>query len=237
MSISQKSIKILWAAAGGRCAFPGCWERLCYHEAEDMAPFTLGEMAHICGEKPGANRHDISQNENERDDYSNLILLCPTHHTLIDRKENEAVYSVEFLKNMKYSHEKNVLTKLDEETPSNRRSVFIEILDYLEENRQSWMQYGPQSELAKRHPHDSSAHAVWLSERLSVIVPNNRKISRILKINRSLLFSKEIEIASQFHIHVRSYEKWVQSSINYGAVARFPLEFEDMVKGALDDRP
>jgi len=53
-------------------------------------------MAHICGDKPGANRHDAGQTDAERDDYQNLILLCPTHHTLIDRKENESVYTVDW---------------------------------------------------------------------------------------------------------------------------------------------
>ena len=96
MPISEKSIKILWTASGGRCAFPDCWERLCYHEAEEAAPHTLGEMAHIRGEKPGANRHDPDQTALQRNDYQNLILLCPTHHTRIDRKENEAIFPVSY---------------------------------------------------------------------------------------------------------------------------------------------
>src|SRR3546814_19668589 len=95
MGITTKTVKILWAAAGGRCGFPDCWERLCYHEAGPIAPYTLGEMAHICGDKPGSNRHNPDQTDAERDDYRNLILLCPTHHTLIARKENEAAYPVE----------------------------------------------------------------------------------------------------------------------------------------------
>jgi hypothetical protein len=114
MTITQKSIKILWAAAGGRCSFPGCWERLCYHEAAGAAPYTLGEMAHICGDKPGANRHDPRQTDTERDDYQNLMLLCPTHHTLIDRKENEVVYTVAALHEIKSEHEAQVLQRMDQ---------------------------------------------------------------------------------------------------------------------------
>ena len=97
MAITDKSIKILWAAAGGRCAFTDCWERLAFHDVGNMAPYTLGEMAHICGEKRGSNRHDPKQTDVERDHYQNLILLCPTHHTLIDRKENESTFSVSIL--------------------------------------------------------------------------------------------------------------------------------------------
>src|SRR3546814_4559574 len=70
-------------------------------------------MAHICGDKPGSNRHNPDQTDAERDDYRNLILLCPTHHTLIDRKENEAAYPVELLLEMKAAHEARILDLLD----------------------------------------------------------------------------------------------------------------------------
>jgi hypothetical protein len=47
MAITPKSIKILWSAAAGLCAFPDCRERLAYGEAGEFAPYTIGEMAHI----------------------------------------------------------------------------------------------------------------------------------------------------------------------------------------------
>jgi hypothetical protein len=76
MSISEKTIKLLWANAAGRCAFPDCGALLCTPESGSAAPYTIGEMAHIRGEKKGANRHDVSQTAKERDSYANLILLC-----------------------------------------------------------------------------------------------------------------------------------------------------------------
>ena len=66
MTIKEKSIKILWAGSGGICAFEGCWERLCRREAKDVAPYPLGEMAHICGDKKGSLRYNASQAEEER---------------------------------------------------------------------------------------------------------------------------------------------------------------------------
>ncbi|HAY96656.1 HNH endonuclease, partial [Shewanella sp.] len=54
-------------------------------------------MAHIKGNKLGSNRYDPEQTDVERDSYENLILLCPTHHTLIDKAENESEFSVELL--------------------------------------------------------------------------------------------------------------------------------------------
>ncbi|MDV8052954.1 HNH endonuclease [Pseudomonas aeruginosa] len=234
MAITQKSVKILWSAAGGRCAFAGCWERLCYHEAEDAAPFTLGEMAHICGDKPGANRHDASQTDSQRDDYQNLILLCPTHHTLIDRKENETVYTVEILHAMKAEHEARVLERLDQDPMPTKQDIALAILPLLEENRQSWAQYGPLSELARTQPHNESAHAVWMSERLSVIVPNNRKIAVQIEEHRSLFGAGEQGVVTAFLLHVRSYEQWVEDAIPYTAVKRFPVEFDNLIRGLAD---
>ena len=234
MAITQKSVKILWSAAGGRCAFAGCWERLCYHEAEDAAPFTLGEMAHICGDKPGANRHDASQTDSQRDDYQNLILLCPTHHTLIDRKENETVYTVEILHAMKAEHEARVLERLDQDPMPTKQDIALAILPLLEENRQSWAQYGPISELARTQPHNESAYAVWMSERLSVIVPNNRKIAVQIEEHRSLFDAGEQGVVTAFLLHVRSYEQWVEDAIPYAAVKRFPVEFDDLIRGLAD---
>lgn len=234
MVISQKSIKILWSAAGGRCAFPECWERLCYHEAEQVAPYTLGEMAHICGDKPEANRHDPNQTDAERNDYRNLILLCPTHHTLIDRKENEAVYTVAALHAMKDAHESRVLERLDKAPFPTKADLARKILPLLEQNRQSWAQYGPLSELARSQPHNEAAHAVWESERLSVIVPNNRKIETQLAQHKGLFNAGEQAVIAAFLMHARSYEQWVEDAIPYAAVKRFPVEFDDLIRGLAD---
>ncbi|MBC6445452.1 MAG: HNH endonuclease [Alphaproteobacteria bacterium GM202ARS2] len=234
MAITQKSIKILWSASGGRCAFPDCWERLCYHEAEGASPFTLGEMAHICGDKPGANRHNASQSDAERDDYQNLILLCPTHHTLIDRKENEATYTIAKLHEMKAAHEARVLERLEQDTMPTKEDIARSILPMLEENRQSWAHYGPLSELARTQPHNEAAHAVWVSERLSVIVPNNRKVVTELNAHKALFNADEQAAITAFLMHARSYEQWVHDSIPYVAVKRFPMEFDDLMKGLAD---
>lgn len=234
MAITQKSIKILWAASAGRCAFPNCWKQLCVHDAEEVLPFTLGEMAHICGDKPGANRYDASQTDAERDDYQNLILLCPTHHTLIDRKENEAVYTVDTLHKMKTEHEARVLERLDQDPMATKTDIARAMLPILEENRQSWEQYGPQSDLARTQPHNEEAHAVWMSERLSVIVPNNRKMAAEFDDHMGLFNAGEQATISAFLLHVRSYEQWVQDTIPYAAVKRFPIEFDNLMRRLAD---
>lgn len=174
MTITQKSMKILWANAAGRCAFPGCQCRLCTDEAAKAAPYTIGEMAHICGEKSGANRYDASQSGKQRDDYVNLILLCPTHHTLIDKPENLKKYSTEVLQRMKLDHEIYVRGRLEIRRFQKKQEIATYLYPLLKENHDVFFSFGPKSEIARRNP-ESDAHGVWMSERLSTIIPKDRK--------------------------------------------------------------
>lgn len=234
MSISPKAIKILWTAAAGRCAFPDCRMKLAIYEAGEFAPYTLGQMAHICGEKPDASRHDPGQTPQERDDYQNLILLCPTHHVLIDRPENEEKFSVAMLHEMKGTHEAYINSKLDAAPFETKSAVAREIMPFLAENHQVWLQYGPLSELARKNPHNAAAHAVWMSERLSTIVPNNRRIEEILSDNIKMFSPDEQATISKFMLHTRSYEQWVQDEMSYEGVIRFPEDFETLIKEHAD---
>jgi hypothetical protein len=153
---------------------------------------------------------------------------------MIDRKENEAIYTVEILQAIKAEHEALVLERLDEDLMPTKGDVARSILPLLEENRQSWAQYGPLSELAGTQPHNEAVHAVWMSERLSVIVPNNRKIATQLDAHRALFDTGEQGVLASFLMHVRSYERWVEDAIPYAAVKRFPMEFNDLIRGLAD---
>ncbi|MCD4850585.1 hypothetical protein LN996_07165 [Arthrobacter sp. AK01] len=67
------------------------------------AAIVLGEEAHIVAREPDGPRGESPLTAAERDDYSNLILLCPTDHTLIDKAPED--HSVEALLKIKADHE------------------------------------------------------------------------------------------------------------------------------------
>lgn len=108
MGIKLKDIKILWGRSGGRCAI--CWERLSIDAKTATKSFPLGEQAHIVGEKDDSPRGDSVLTLEERNSYSNLILLCPNHHTEIDKNVED--YPVEKLHKIKDNHERRVDTSL-----------------------------------------------------------------------------------------------------------------------------
>lgn len=99
--MSQKDIKLLWGRAANRCAI--CRVELAQDAKSVTASFTLGEQAHIVGEKEDAARGKSPLTLGERNSYHNLILLCPNHHTEIDK--NEADWPVEKLHYIKSAHE------------------------------------------------------------------------------------------------------------------------------------
>ncbi len=227
MAISDKTAKILWSSAAGLCSFEGCGEKLFFGGSAPSSSFTIGEMAHITGKKAGSNRH-IEELGDTEDDYSNLILLCPNHHTEIDAKENEKKYSIDVLVGMKEKHEKSVAMRLS--SANDKHSICNQIMPLLKDNFVGWSNYGPQSERARKNPHSDGVYDLWLTIRLSTIVPNNRKIERIINDGRNLFSADENSIISRFFHHVQSYELWVMNEINYDAVVRFPTEFEEMIR-------
>ncbi|GCD15060.1 hypothetical protein BvCmsSIP082_01777 [Escherichia coli] len=101
IAINQKDIKLLWGRSGNRCAI--CKRELTQDKNSVNSAFTLGEQAHIIGEKEDAARGKSNLTLDERNSYHNLILLCPNHHTEIDRNVED--WPAEKLYNVKSAHE------------------------------------------------------------------------------------------------------------------------------------
>jgi hypothetical protein len=72
---------MLFSLSGNTCALPGCEEQLFKRGWEGIK----AEVCHIAGEKEGAARWDPNMTDSERRDFTNLIVLCPTSHTVIDQ--------------------------------------------------------------------------------------------------------------------------------------------------------
>jgi hypothetical protein len=90
-------IKMLFARSGNRCAFPKCAAPMAFNGT------LTGEVCHIKGAKPGGARYDPEQSAVDRHAYNNLVLMCPTHHTVID--DDESAYSVDYLLKLKSANE------------------------------------------------------------------------------------------------------------------------------------
>ncbi|MBB4395072.1 hypothetical protein [Bradyrhizobium sp. ERR14] len=98
MSVRPPVIKRLFAQSSNRCAFPMCTDPIVDGE------LVLGEICHIAAASAQGPRYDARQSDEVRNGFDNLILLCPTHHKVVDA-DLEA-YTVDRLLKMKADHEK-----------------------------------------------------------------------------------------------------------------------------------
>lgn len=75
----------LWVRSGGRCAL--CKKYLLEGDLT-VRPISLGEAGHMVGQQDAAAspRGLSTLSAAERDLADNLILLCPDHHTEIDKR-------------------------------------------------------------------------------------------------------------------------------------------------------
>lgn len=102
----ELDIKLLWGRSGNRCA-------VCKLELSPNGDkYTLGEMAHIVARSVDGPRGDEDLPPDERDKYSNLILLCPTHHCEIDKDPD--TWSGSKLLTQKSKHEQWVSGQLEQ---------------------------------------------------------------------------------------------------------------------------
>jgi len=109
---SDRTLKLLWGRAAGRCAMPECRTEL-FAEATDYDPVVvIGEMAHVAGASDCGPRADIGLSEKERDNYENLILLCRNCHGRIDKQPRSNPFA--YLLALKQDHEAWVRAQLPE---------------------------------------------------------------------------------------------------------------------------
>jgi len=102
-NISPKEMKLLALQSGGICAFPNCKQSLVARGDGVDGSTILGEIAHIVADSRQGPRGDAPLDSDERDKAANLILVCSTHHTLIDSQPN--TFSIPVLQQVKSDHE------------------------------------------------------------------------------------------------------------------------------------
>ena len=219
MAISEADIKLLWGRAAGMCSRPGCGIDLT-SLPEGRGAYTVGEMAHVIARSASGPRGDGKGGE---DSYSNLILLCPTDHRHVD-KAPEGEFSAELLHEWKEAHEERVRLLGSEQRYETNEALTKAVRALLSRNYAAWKSLAPMSDAASKDP-GSNAYAIWELRRADTIVPNNRTIVNMVKVNGNLLDENQTVAFADFCVHADAYEAHVQSPID--AYPTFPKNFEE----------
>lgn len=217
-NISEKDIKKLWGRSAGRCSL--CHEKLLPLIDENVD--VIGDMAHVIAYKKDGARGDA--NAEYDNSYDNLILVCPTCHRVIDH--NPQKYSCEALLTIKQTWESNVENALEVKYETQSEALQM-IVALMEENREIWLQCGPDSEIAQRDPASNMAD-YWTLRKLDTIVPNNRKIIKIGDTFLSRMPAKLRSLFCRFKEHARMFEQGCYSPLDNPL--RFPKGFDKEMK-------
>jgi len=101
---SVKTIKVLFALSGNQCAEPTCTQAIIKSATTEADDLVVGQIAHIYALSVDGPRGKAGLTETERNSVSNLILLCPTHHVVVDGQY--ATYPAPLLIDWKNKHER-----------------------------------------------------------------------------------------------------------------------------------
>ncbi|MDX8501606.1 HNH endonuclease [Mesorhizobium sp. VK4C] len=221
MPIAEKDIKLLWGRAAGYCSNPACRTKVSEIGANGESYLT-GEQAHIVARQANGPRGQDGGGSNA---YENLVLLCPTCHTKID-KSPDGTYPVEVLLEWKEQHEAWVDNWAESKKMGTTAELMKFVTELLNENKHYFDAYGPRSEIAEANP-GSSAHAVWTARKLDTLLPNNRKIVQALEVNAKLVPGEMKAAVLKFKDHALSYEQNQYGRLDHYQL--FPSDFAELV--------
>lgn len=128
-SIDEKVRMKLWAVSAGRCEM--C-NKLLYEDSTFGVQGNFGENAHIHAVSANGPRHKYGMSSQEKNDISNLMLLCAEHHHMIDTHPEEFVDGL--LMKYKINHESRIRNVTDiRDDQSCRMVAYFSDIDRQEE--------------------------------------------------------------------------------------------------------
>ena len=212
----------LFSESAGHCQNPDCLQPL--YPVEMGGDKHIAEMAHVIphGEK-GPRHEERPTKEFDADSFENLILLCPTCHTIID-KEPEG-YSRSTLLNWKNKHLAALAHQQGIQTYEDRNQVRDAVAIAMAENKAIWKEYAPVDGSSFEYNPESDTAKTWENRMRGVILPNHFRIEAIIKENQCHMTTEEQGIFARYQEHVRGLSARHVCRIA-GEAIRYPEEMD-----------
>ncbi|WP_143735184.1 HNH endonuclease [Methylocaldum sp. 14B] len=181
----------------------------------------IAEIAHVISAGDAGPRSNQELTPEQRARYENLILLCPTCHTMIDKAEDK--FPIEMLLDWKAMHKQRIADVFGVQRYESRKDVRQRIESLLSENAFIFHEYGPMTD--ERFNPESTLPNQWIRKIRSKIIPNNRKILSVCDANIHLLDEGERLLLIQFRQHVDDFEAKHLAGVDENG-RQFPVGFE-----------
>lgn len=214
----------LFSDAAGFCQKPDCLGAL--FPAEMGGDKHIAEMAHVIPHGDAGPRHgDRPANAFDHDSFENLILLCPTCHTKID-KDPEA-YPRNTLLDWKANHLRRLAHKQGIRAYDDREQARAAVAGIMAENRAIWEKFAPMEGANFEYDPESATPAAWDERMRSVILPNHYRTLAIIEANLGLATGEERRTFAEYQEHVRGLSERHICGVS-GRAIRFPGSMEGM---------
>ena len=227
MGIAEQTKRMLLSKSGGYCQRPACRSEL-FRFFESGSVVSISEMAHVISRSESGPRGEADISASLRDEFENLILLCPTCHTLIDKAEGE--FPPSLIRQWKEGHEAQIERALVCPIYNTRNELSVEVRKLLRYNKVLFDEYGPFS-TASRNPISDAAER-WKSLVLAKIIPRNNRIVALLQNNIQLLTLQEREIVEKFKVHADEFAYNHLGGEKCSHAPRFPEEMNSLLMDA-----
>lgn len=211
----------LFADSGGFCQKPDCLAEI-FREIE-AETIHIAEMAHVIGASACGPRPNPTLTPLERGKYENLLLLCPTCHTIVDKAEE--MFPDGLLIEWKRSHKAKIWAQFAFPSFEIREQARRSLSPLLRTNKEIFDKYGPLTD--ERFNPESSFPRIWERKVRTLIIPTNRRILSLCDTSRHILTELEIGVIEQFRQHADDLEAKHILGIQLNGL-QFPVDMNDV---------
>jgi hypothetical protein len=214
----------LFAASAGYCQNPHC--NVSLFEETKEGSVHVAELAHIFAANDDGPRARKELPASERGAFENLIVLCPSCHTKVDKAE--ADYPAETLLGWKRTHQTAIEKLFGAVKFATRAEAFAAIEPLMLENSSLFGNLNPNLPYAENP--ESELAEKWKAAMRTRILPNNRRILVLLDQNRNLLSEGERLTLEEFRQHVDDLTLRHLTEFAPADQRRFPPEMAKMMR-------
>lgn len=224
--LSSDQDRQLFAESAGTCLL--CTTSLFPEAPSRKRSIPVAERAHIVAHSDDGPRADPALTDAERSHPENLVLLCPTCHTKVDKAPD--AYPTALLRRLKQNRREAVARIGGTPVFPDRAAARAAAKQVLERNVLLFEQYGPDPEHGGTK--STEAAGVWAERVVSEIVPNNRVLIALVEVNSSLATSDDRVAAELLRQHTDDRErKHLGEDGITGPAARFPKAASQLFGG------
>jgi 5-methylcytosine-specific restriction endonuclease McrA len=190
---------------------------------------SVAERAHIVAHSPAGPRGRGTEGGPAVDDPANLVLLCPTCHTKVDKVPAE--YPAEMLLEFKATRAAAVARVGSVITYDDRAEARSAVEEILRQNRETFNQYGPNSDDGSLPTPEAASK--WRELVLMEIVPRNELLYSIVQVNEHLASAADRLAAEHLRAHTRDLAAKHQGGPLLAQSQKFPKAAEEIFSGSV----